>query len=98
MIKNRIYAEDDGPLDPECGCYTCRTFSRAYLRHLYQTRELLVYRLLTLHNLTYYQELMSAIREAINSDSLDEFKAEFYRTRKSGSHVDSDQSGRKAAF
>ena len=53
-IKRREYAEDDSPLDPACDCYTCRTFSRAYLRHLYVSKELLAFRLNSLHNLTYF--------------------------------------------
>ncbi|MFI5324004.1 MAG: tRNA guanosine(34) transglycosylase Tgt [Thermodesulfobacteriota bacterium] len=65
VIKNARYAEDDGPIDENCGCYTCRNFSRAYLRHLYMAKEILVLRLLTLHNLSYYGELMNDIRASI---------------------------------
>lgn len=64
-IKRREYAEDDGPLDPACDCYTCRTFSRAYLRHLFVSRELLSFRLNSLHNLTYFLRLARGAREAI---------------------------------
>lgn len=64
-IKRREYAEDDGPLDPRCGCYACRTFSRAYLRHLYVSKELLAFRLNSLHNLTYYLDTVRAARAAI---------------------------------
>ncbi|MDR2160750.1 MAG: tRNA guanosine(34) transglycosylase Tgt [Desulfovibrio sp.] len=64
-IKRREYAEDEGPLDPQCSCYTCRTFSRAYLRHLFQRRELLSYRLLSLHNLAYFLALVRSARLAI---------------------------------
>ncbi len=64
-IKRREYAEDDNPLDPACSCYTCRTFSRAYLRHLYVSHELLAYRLNSLHNLTYFLDLVRAARAAI---------------------------------
>jgi queuine tRNA-ribosyltransferase len=64
-IKRAEYAEDDSPLDPTCSCYTCRTFSRAYLRHLYVSQELLAYRLNTIHNLAYYLGLMDTIRTAI---------------------------------
>ena len=98
VIKNKVYAEDEKPLDPECGCYACRNFSRAYLRHLYSSRELLAYRLLTIHNLTYYQELMSGIREAIEADSLEEFRAGFHRARSAGEEMDRKQSGGEAAF
>lgn len=64
-IKRREYAEDDRPLDPACPCYTCRTFSRAYLRHLYASKELLSFRLLSLHNVTYYLSLVGEARSAI---------------------------------
>lgn len=65
-IKRKEYAEDDGPLDPACSCYTCRTFSRAYLRHLYHAKELLSFRLNSLHNLTYFLDLVRAARKAIS--------------------------------
>ena len=64
-IKRREYAEDHGPLDPACGCYTCRTFSRAYLRHLFVSKELLSFRLNSLHNLTYFLDLVRGARAAI---------------------------------
>ncbi|MDE7370973.1 MAG: tRNA guanosine(34) transglycosylase Tgt [Desulfovibrio sp.] len=64
-IKRREYAEDQGPLDPACGCYTCRTFSRAYLRHLFVSKELLSFRLNSLHNLTYFLDLVRGARAAI---------------------------------
>lgn len=64
-IKRREYAEDESPLDPECDCYTCRNFSRAYLRHLYVSKELLSFRLNSLHNLTYYLKLVRKARNAI---------------------------------
>jgi queuine tRNA-ribosyltransferase len=64
-IKRREYAEDDSPLDPACSCYTCRNFSKAYLRHLYTARELLAFRLNSLHNLSYFLELTAKAREAI---------------------------------
>jgi queuine tRNA-ribosyltransferase len=60
VIKNTVHGTDPGPLDAACGCYTCRHYSRAYLRHLYVAREILAYRLLTLHNLYYYLKLMVA--------------------------------------
>jgi len=64
-IKRNEYREDAGPLDPRCGCVVCRQFSRAYLRHLYQSREILSSRLNTLHNLAYFASVMSRAREAI---------------------------------
>ena len=65
MIKHAAHARDPEPLDPACPCYACRHFSRAYLRHLFVARELTVYRLLTLHNLTFYLGLMAEMRAAI---------------------------------
>jgi queuine tRNA-ribosyltransferase len=67
VIKHAAHARDPEPIDPECPCYTCRRFSRAYLRHLFVARELTVYRLLTLHNLTFYLGLMAEMRAAIAS-------------------------------
>jgi queuine tRNA-ribosyltransferase len=82
IIKKAEYAEDPQPVDPACDCYTCRNYSRAYLRHLYVSKELLSYRLNTLHNLHYFMELMQTIREAITQDRFLEFKKEFYNQRK----------------
>ena len=64
-IKHSRFADDENPLDPCCTCYTCRSFSRAYLRHLFQSNEILAPRLLSLHNVSFYQSLMSKIRDAI---------------------------------
>lgn len=64
-IKRKEYAEDESPLDPDCDCYACRTFSRAYLRHLFVSKELLSFRLNSLHNLTYYLKLVREARNAI---------------------------------
>lgn len=80
-ITNAKYREDTGPADPECDCYTCRNFSRAYLHHLYRSRELLAYRLNTIHNLHYYLDLMRSMRTAILTDGFTEFKAAFYGKR-----------------
>ena len=74
-IKRKEYAEDDGPLDPQCGCYTCRTFSRAYLRHLHVSKELLSFRLNSLHNLTYFLDLVRRARQAILEDRYADFLA-----------------------
>jgi len=76
-IKQARYREDTAPLDPECSCYTCRTFSRAYLRHLYVSRELLAYRLNTLHNLAFYLDLIRGAREAISRGGLREYTAAY---------------------
>jgi queuine tRNA-ribosyltransferase len=75
-IKGAAYARDAGPLDPECGCYTCRGFSRAYLRHLYVADELLGLRLNTIHNVHYYLDLMRQARAAVQDGSFQAFKAD----------------------
>ena len=72
-IRNARYRDDTGPLDPECSCYTCENYSRAYLRHLEKCGEILGSRLGTIHNLHYYQQLMGSIRNAIDADSLPQF-------------------------
>ncbi len=77
-IANARFRQDTGPLDPECGCYACRNYSRAYLRHLYTSRELLSYRLNTIHNLYYYLRLMTDMRGAIAEGRFDTFKKDFY--------------------
>jgi queuine tRNA-ribosyltransferase len=69
-IRNSAHREDTNPLDPACGCYTCRNYSRAYLRHLHQCNEILGARLATLHNLFFYQALMRRIRAAIDGGTL----------------------------
>jgi len=69
-IRNSAYRQDTNPLDPACECYTCRNYSRAYLRHLHQCNEILGARLATLHNLHFYQALMRRIRAAIETGTL----------------------------
>jgi queuine tRNA-ribosyltransferase len=76
VIRNARYAEDERPVDPECGCYTCRTFSRAYLRHLFRAGEILGLRLNTIHNLHYYLSLMAAARAAIETGRFEPFRRE----------------------
>jgi queuine tRNA-ribosyltransferase len=78
-IKNAQYAEDDGPVDPECGCYTCRTFSRAYLRHLYAVNEINAATLNTLHNLYFYLDTLRRIRESLRFGRFETFRYEFLR-------------------
>ena len=80
-IRNSQYREDEGALDPECDCYTCQNFSRAYLYHLNKCKEMLGAQLATIHNLRYYQRLMAGIREAIEQDTFDQFVSEFYAKR-----------------
>ncbi len=72
-IKRKEYADSDEPLDPQCDCYTCRNFSRAYLRHLYTSHELLSFRLNSLHNLTYFLNLVRNARKAILEKKYAEF-------------------------
>ncbi len=79
-IRNARYTDDTGPLDPDCGCYTCENYSLAYLRHLEKCGEILGSRLGTIHNLHYYQQLMSDIRTTIETGSLPEFAAELRST------------------
>ena len=81
-IRNSPYIEDFGPLDKKCNCYTCKNFSRAYLRHLFNTDELLGLRLVSLHNIHFYLELMRNIRSAIRQDRFTEFKKEFLSSYK----------------
>ena len=78
-ICNAQYKNDTGPIDSECTCYTCRHFSRAYLRHLYLSKELLSYRLNTIHNVHYYMDLVRQIRSAICDGRFEEFKKEFLK-------------------
>ena len=76
-ISNARFARDGAPLDPECACEGCRGFSRAYLRHLFMARELLAYRLLTLHNLTFYLGLMRDMRRAVAEGAFGPFRSRF---------------------
>ena len=80
-IRNARHARDTGPLDENCDCYTCRNYSRAYLRHLDKTGEILGARLNTIHNLYYYQALMRDLRAAIAENRLRDFVREFYAMR-----------------
>ena len=80
-IKQARYAHDSGPLDPECGCPVCRRYSRAYLRHLFQSGEILASMLNTMHNLYYYLHLMASMRIAIASGTFAEFRKTFYEKR-----------------
>ncbi|MFZ5452273.1 MAG: tRNA guanosine(34) transglycosylase Tgt [Thermodesulfobacteriota bacterium] len=84
VVKNAVCARDPAPLEEGCGCYTCRHYSRAYLRHLYLSREILAYRLLTLHNLYYYLHLMAEIREAVAAGRFAQFRRDFYEKREGG--------------
>ena len=80
-IRNAVHRDDPAPLDPTCLCYTCQNFSRAYLHHLQRANEILGAMLNTLHNLHYYQELMSGLRAAIEQGGLEAFRLNFYSGR-----------------
>ncbi len=79
VIKNARYAQDSSPIEEGCGCYTCSHYSRAYLRHLFLSKEILSFRLNTIHNLYYYTHFMNEIRHAIRDDRLAGFSHNFYR-------------------
>jgi queuine tRNA-ribosyltransferase len=81
-IKNAKYERDFGPLDPNCDCYTCRNYSRAYLRHLFKAGEILSHMLLSIHNLRFLQKLTKDIRTSITEDRFTDFKASFFNTDK----------------
>jgi queuine tRNA-ribosyltransferase len=81
-IYNEKFKMDKGPIDKTCGCYTCQNYSRGYLRHLYKSRELLAYRLNTIHNLYYYLDLMVKMRHAIEQGQFLEFKRDFFVKRR----------------
>lgn len=83
-IKNARYADDDGPVDENCDCYVCAHYSRAYLRHLFMAKELLAYRLNTIHNLYHYNRLMGDIRRAIQEERWEEFRQNFYKLQEAG--------------
>jgi queuine tRNA-ribosyltransferase len=79
-IKNAKYKLDDGPIDPSCDCPVCRSFSRAYVRHLFAAEEMLGMRLAVMHNLYFYNELARRIRESLDNDAFDIFR-EMYSER-----------------
>ena len=78
-IRNEQHKEDFTPLDKECGCYTCKNYTKAYLRHLFTSNEILSLRLNTLHNVAFYLDLMKKIRKAIEEDRFGEFKQYFLK-------------------
>ncbi|MGG1312380.1 MULTISPECIES: tRNA guanosine(34) transglycosylase Tgt [Cohnella] len=78
VVKNAKYARDFSPLDPECSCYACRHYSRAYIRHLIRADEMFGLRLTTIHNLHFLASLMEQIRQAIREDRLKDFRDEFF--------------------
>jgi queuine tRNA-ribosyltransferase len=90
VVKNARYADDLSPLDPECDCYTCANFTRAYLRHLFQAGEMLAPRLATLHSVTYFQKIMRQARTAILEDRYSDWKESLIERLGAGS----DENGR----
>jgi len=86
-IRNAVHQRDPGPIDPECGCYTCRNYSRAYLRHLDRCKEILGSRLNTIHNLYFYLDLMRQLREAISEGRVAAFARDFLARRQAPSPV-----------
>ncbi|GKS59111.1 queuine tRNA-ribosyltransferase [Nitrospira sp.] len=92
MIKQAQYARDPRPIDSDCSCSVCRTYSRAYLHHLFHAKEMLGLRLNTLHNLAYFASLMRAMREAIAEGRFDVFRRDFYQQRGATSNDGDDES------
>ncbi len=78
-VRRAEFKLQDGPLDPDCDCYTCRTFSASYVHHLFKCEELLAYRLATIHNLSFVQRLMKRIRDAIVQGTFESFRDDFRR-------------------
>ncbi len=88
-ISNARFRTDTAPIDAGCACYTCRHYSRAYLRHLYLSREILAYRLNSIHNVHYYINLMGEMRKAVINDAFDDFRKHFYEQQTPGSEEES---------
>ncbi|MHB8789915.1 MAG: tRNA guanosine(34) transglycosylase Tgt [Desulfobulbaceae bacterium] len=88
VIKNTCYRDDPRPVDEDCGCATCRHYSRAYLRHLFVSREILAYQLNSIHNLHYYCSLMARMRSAIAEDRFAAFRRDFYLRRSAATEPD----------
>ena len=82
-IRNAAHQKDPNPIDPSCACYTCRNYSRAYLRHLDRCNEILGSRLNTIHNLHFYLNLMQQLREAIGAGRIEAFARDFMAARRS---------------
>lgn len=78
VVRNARYARDFSPLDPECDCYTCRHYTRAYIRHLIKADETFGLRLTTYHNLYFLTRLMDGVRKAIREDRLLDFRDQFF--------------------
>jgi queuine tRNA-ribosyltransferase len=83
-LRNAGYKDDDRPVDPTCACYTCQNFTRSYLNHLQKANEILGSQLNTIHNLSYYLQLMAEVREALSKDRFSAYREEFRRDRQRG--------------
>ena len=83
-LRNAGYKDDDRPVDPTCSCYTCQNFTRSYLNHLQKANEILGSQLNTIHNLSYYLQLMAEVREALSKDRFSAYREEFRRDRQRG--------------
>ena len=79
VVRNGAYKEDFTPLDPNCDCYCCKNYTKAYLRHLINVNEMMGAMMISLHNISYLNRLMREMREAILQDSFTEFRQEFYK-------------------
>jgi queuine tRNA-ribosyltransferase len=77
VVKNAVYARDPRPLDPDCTCYTCRRYSRAYIRHLFQTGEILAQELATIHSVHFYLDTMRRMREALIAGRFQAFARDY---------------------
>ncbi|MCH8019088.1 tRNA-guanine transglycosylase, partial [candidate division KSB1 bacterium] len=90
-VRNAAYKEDFLPVDETCKCYTCLNFSRAYLRHLFHSAELLGLRLGSLHNLYFYHQLTQQMRQSIESNNFNSWKQDFLNHYKSSSEVNKEE-------
>jgi queuine tRNA-ribosyltransferase len=90
VVKNAVYAEDQRPLDQECGCYTCRNFSRAYVRHLFAAEEMLAGRLASLHSLTFYVSMMREMRASIIEGRFGDWRRSFMSKYEAGERTDDE--------
>ena len=84
VVRNATYERDWGPLDPECDCYTCKNYTKAYIRHLITCEETLGGRLLSIHNIRFLIKEMEEIRESIKNNKFSSYKEEFIKKYKNG--------------
>lgn len=87
LLRNSDYIKDFKPIDESCGCYTCKTYTRGYIRHLFNTDEILGLRLVSLHNIYFYQHLMGRIRDSIEKGAFPEFKIDFLEAYEAGAKL-----------